>query len=521
LGRTLEAGAKRGVADSINKLFSLSPKSAYVIADDVGDTLVDAQTIQPGWRLRLRPGSAVAVDGVVFAGAAAVDESILTGESAPVDKLAGERVYAGTHVLSGTLDYEADRVGADTVLSAFIRQVEEAVYSKAPIQHLADKISAIFVPAVVGIAVVTLILWLSLSGDLPRAIISFVTVLIIACPCALGLATPSAIMAAAGRGAKEGILIRNGEVLEAAGGVDTVVLDKTGTLTEGLFIVHSIEAVGMDERELLRITASIETLSEHPLAKAIVRAAQGMELYSVEQFESAVGGISGTVAGRRVAIGTKNYVNLDMPPTVGLTTFYITIDGEYAGRIALEDKIRAESAAAVQALLRHNITPILLSGDNPSVCERVGAALGIVEVHAEAKPEDKRAFVMSLRAQGRIVAMVGDGINDAAALAEADVGIAMAGGADIAVSSADITLMGSDINKLPKALILSRRTERVIKQNLFWAFIYNVVGIPIAAGALYPHFGVQLNPMFAGVAMAFSSTMVLGNALRLRRLRID
>ncbi|MDR2883912.1 MAG: cadmium-translocating P-type ATPase [Deferribacteraceae bacterium] len=529
LGRTLEAGAKRNVADSINKLFSLAPKTAFVVGADGSDTETDAREIQVGDRLRLRPGSSVAVDGVVISGGAAVDESILTGESAPIDKSAGDSVYAGTHLLSGTLDYEAKRVGSDTVLAAFIRQVEEAVYSKAPIQHLADKISAIFVPVVVGIAVLSFLLWYLLGGGemLPRAIISFVTVLIIACPCALGLATPSAIMAAVGRGAREGILIQSGEVLEMAGKIDTVVLDKTGTLTEGKFILHSIDTDTMDPLELLKIAASVEQLSEHPLAKAIVKAALDKELslYPAEQFNNRAGGVSATVNGQNVIMGTKSYlesngVAVDSPAADGFTTFYIAIDNEPVGRVTLGDKVRADSAAVIQTLLSYNITPILLSGDNASVCARVGSELGISEIHAEAMPDDKRAFVKQLKEQGRVVAMVGDGVNDAAALAEASVGIAMAGGADIAVSSADITLMGSDIYKLPKALQLARRTGAIIKQNLFWAFIYNVLGIPIAAGVLYPHWHIQLNPMFAGVAMAFSSVTVLGNALRLSRVRL-
>ena len=476
--------------------------------------------------VRLRTGSAVPVDGKRLSGTGTVDESILTGEAVPVEKAAGDTVYTGTHVVSGTADYTVTGVGANTVLASFIRQVEEAVYSKAPVQRLADRIASVFVPTVVAIAIIAFIAWMALAPApaLPRAVLAFVTVLIISCPCALGLATPSAIMAAAGRGAKEGILIRNGEVLENAGKVDTVILDKTGTLTKGVFEVKEIDidTALIDAQEFIQLAAAAEHGSEHPLAKAIVRFAetQSVDTPKAEAFTNDIGGVQATVSGKLVQLGTKSYLNtqnIEVPyeAAEGYTTFYAAVDGKAVGRIILGDTIREESKSAIAKLKSYGIKPILLSGDNLSVCEMVAAEVGIDEVYAEAKPADKRAIIIRLKEEGKHTAMVGDGINDAAALSEANVGIAMAGGADIAVSSADMTLIGSDIGKLPKALRLSQLTGRIIRQNLFWAFIYNVLGIPIAAGVLYPIWQLQMTPMVGGIAMAFSSVTVLSNPLRL------
>jgi Cu+-exporting ATPase len=533
LGRVLESRAKSNVAESVTRLLDLAPKTATIVTADGGESVESVANITRGMTIRLRPGSAVPVDGRLIGGTCTIDESILTGEAVPVDKLAGDAVYTGTHVASGSADYTVTGTGADTVLASFIRQVEEAVYSKAPVQRLADKIAAVFVPVVMGVAAVSFVLWLVLaqSGELPHAILAAISVLIIACPCALGLATPSAIMAAAGRGAKEGMLIRNGEVLENAGKVDTVVFDKTGTLTTGIFTVYKIEPVGdISEMELLKLAAAAEHGSEHPLAKAIVLHAKnvGLDIPTATSFDSGIGGVSATVLAKQVLLGTRGYLQehgvamdtSEVVSTTGYTVFYAAIDNKYAGQLMLGDTLRPESASAIEKLKSYGIRSILLSGDNRSACERVAAELGIDEVYANAKPADKRAKVIELKQAGKHVAMVGDGINDAAALSEANVGIAMAQGSDIAISSADITLVGSDIAKLPRSLRLARLTGRTIRQNLFWAFIYNVLGIPIAAGVLYPLWQIQLTPAIGGVAMAFSSVTVLTNALRLRTVRI-
>jgi len=486
----------------------------------------------------IRPGDKIPVDGTVQEGLSAVDESMLTGESIPVEKSPGSIVVAGSINKNGTFRFEAEKVGADTALAHIIQLVEDAQGSKAPIAKLADTVSGVFVPAVFGIAVVTFIVWMLVNGEFVWSLRAFISVLVIACPCALGLATPTAIMVGTGKGAELGILIKGGEALEIAHKVQTVVLDKTGTLTVGKpQVTDVLAAAGMDTNTLLQMAASIEAGSEHPLGEAIVRAAEDgkLPLLSVEEFEAIPGkGIRGKIqdviwlagnarfmveSGLKPEDFSQNKDQLEQLAKQGKTPMYIAKDGKPAGVIAVADVIKPSSQEAVKALKALDLEVVMMTGDNPLTAQAIAYAAGIDRVLAEVLPEDKSKEVKRLQDEGKIVAMVGDGINDAPALAQADLGIAIGSGTDVAMETADVVLMHSELTAVPTAIRLSAATIRNIKQNLFWAFAYNVAGIPIAAGVLYAFGGPMLNPMIAAAAMSFSSISVLLNALRLKRFR--
>ena len=486
-----------------------------------------------GNTLRVRPGEKVPVDGTVFEGASAVDESMISGEPIPVEKTAGSKVVGGTMNGNGTFLMRADRVGSDTLLSQIVQMVSQAQRSRAPIQRLADVVSAWFVPAVIGVAVLTFVVWSVFTSNFSVALLNAIAVLIIACPCALGLATPMSIMVGVGRGATMGVLVRDAEALEVMEKVDTVVVDKTGTLTEGKPAVAAIVTSGSyTEEQLLRFAAAVEKGSEHPLASAIVKAAdqRGIRIPAVEQFESRTGrGVVGTLDGRRIALGNLKLVEeLQAEGAVlkqraeelrqdGHTVMFVVVDREVAGMIGVMDTIKASAREAIDGLHASGIRVIVLTGDNRTTAEAVARKLQLDEVHAEVLPSEKAQVIRELQAQGRIVAMAGDGVNDAPALAQAQVGIAMGTGTDVAMESAGITLVRGDLRGILRARGLSRATMKNIRQNLFLAFIYNCLGVPIAAGVLYPFFGVLLSPMIASAAMTFSSVSVIGNALRLRR----
>jgi Cu+-exporting ATPase len=539
LGRWLEDRAKGRTTGAIRRLIGLQPETARLV-DAAGERDVPIATIQPGDRLRVRPGDRVPVDGLVVEGSSTVDESMLTGEPVPVGKAAGDEVFAATLNAQGSFVLRATRVGTDTVLARIVELVRRAQGSKAPLQRLADRISVLFVPAVLLVAVTTFVIWF-VAGPEPRvtlALTAFIGVVIIACPCAMGLATPTAIMVGTGKGAEAGILVRGGEALEAAGRLDVIVFDKTGTLTLGRPAVRRVvPAPGWDERTVLTLAASLERASEHPLGEAIVRHATdaGIELRPVEAFEAAVGsGVRGQVDGRTVVIGNAGALraaNVDAgalqalaegEAADGATVVHVAVDGSVAGLIAIADPVRAEAAEAVRLVRAHGMGVRLLTGDARSTALAVARQVGIepTEVTAEVLPADKAATVRALRAQGLRVAMVGDGINDAPALATADVGIAIGSGADVAIEAAGITLVGDDPRLAVAAVSLARSTVRTIRQNLFWAFAYNVLLIPVAAGVLYPFLGITLNPAFAAGAMALSSVSVVANSLRLRAVDV-
>ncbi len=538
LGQVLELRARERTSGAIKALLGLAPRTARRLREDGSDEEVALDLIGVGDRLRVRPGEKVPVDGQVLEGRASIDESLNTGESMPVTREAGARVIAGSINRSGSFVMRADKVGADTLLSRIVQMVADAQRSRAPIQRLADRVSGWFVPAVIAAALLAFAGW-AIAGPEPRlayALIAAVSVLIIACPCALGLATPMSIMVGVGRGAQAGVLIRNAEALERFEKIDTLVLDKTGTLTEGRPAVTTIvPAQGFDESELLRLAASLERGSEHPLAEAILRAAYERRLHLVEasDFDSPVGlGVVGRVDGRRVALGGAPLMarqQVDLAPlgdqaeqlrAEGATAVFAAVDGRIAGVLAVADPVRASTAGAVRALTAEGIRLIMLTGDNRTTALAVASRLGIADVDAEVLPEDKAAVVQRLRAQGRVVAMAGDGVNDAPALAAADVGVAMGAGADVAIESAAVTLLGGDLAGLVRARRLSRAVMRNIRQNLVLAFVYNVLGVPIAAGALYPSLGLLLSPQVAAAAMALSSVSVISNALRLRSVRL-
>ena len=538
VGQILELRAREQTSGAIRALLDLTPKTARRVRDDGGDEDVTLDLVAVGDRLRVRPGEKVAVDGEILDGRVTIDESLVTGESMPVTKDVGDRVVAGSLNKTGSFVMRADKVGADTLLAQIVQMVAQAQRSRAPIQRLADKVSGWFVPAVIGIAVLAALVW-GLVGPEPRlsyALVAAVSVLIIACPCALGLATPISIMVGVGRGAHAGVLIKNAEALERFEKVDTLVLDKTGTLTEGRPSVTAIRpAAGFDEAELLRLSASLERGSEHPLADAVVRAAADRKLVLSEasEFDSPVGrGVTGVVDGRRVALGNGRYLKeigvevaaLEAEAEAlrqnGATAIFVAVDGVAAGVLGIADPVKATTAEAIRALKAAGLRLVMMTGDNRTTAEAVARRLGIDDVQAEVLPQDKAAVVERLRTEGRIVAMAGDGVNDAPALAAADVGVAMGAGSDVAIESAGVTLLGGDLQGIVRARKLSKAVMSNIRQNLVFAFGYNALGIPVAAGLLYPIFGLLLSPALAALAMALSSVSVIGNALRLRAVRL-
>ena len=538
LGQVMELRARSRTGAAIKALLGLAPKTARVLRDDGNEVDVPLGEVHPGDRLRVRPGEKIPVDGVVLEGASSVDESMISGEPIPVEKAKGDRVTGATLNGTGTLVMRAERVGAETLLAQIVRMVGEAQRSRAPIQRLADVVAGYFVPTVVGAALLTFAIW-GLWGPEPRlahALVNAVAVLIIACPCALGLATPMSILVATGKGATLGVLFKNAEAIELLRKVDTVVVDKTGTLTEGKPQVVSVEpAAGFDSKELLRLAASIEKGSEHPLAGAIVRGAQdrGVAIAAAEKFESLTGrGVRGRVGGRDVALGNRKLLEelhadagslsdrAEALRVDGQTIMFLAVDGKIAGLIGVADPIKSSAAEAIQQLHADGIRIVMLTGDSRTTAQAVAKKLGIDEVLAEVLPQDKAAAVKELQSRGRFVAMAGDGINDAPALAQAQVGIAMGTGTDVAMESAGVTLVKGDLRGIVRARALSEATMNNIKQNLFFAFVYNSLGVPIAAGILYPFFGLLLSPMIAAAAMSFSSVSVISNALRLRHVRV-
>ena len=538
LGQVLELRARHRTGGAIRQLLGLAPKTARIVRGDGDEEDVPLELVQRGDTLRVRPGDKVPVDGVVVDGAAALDESMVTGESIPVDKGPGDRVIGGTICANGTITLRAERVGSDTLLAQIVRMVSEAQRTRAPIQRLADQIAAYFVPAVILAGVASFAAW-GLWGPAPRlahALVNSVAVLIIACPCALGLATPIAIMVGTGRGAQAGVLVKNAEALEQLARVDVLVVDKTGTLTEGKPRVTAVEAVaGVEERELLRLAAAVERGSAHPLASAVVSAAGawGIAVPAVTRFMSTTGrGVSGLVDGHAVDIGTTDFLSglgVDVGALAmraeghrrtGQTALLVAVDGRPAGVIAAADGVRPSSVEAVRLLKDDGLSIVMLTGDNESTARAIAAQLGIDDVQAQVLPGGKRDVVAELQRQGHLVAMAGDGVNDAPALAQATVGIAMGSGADVAMESAGITLVRADLRGIVRARRLSRATLRNIRQNLFLAFVYNAVGVPLAAGVLYPFVGWQVSPIWASAAMTLSSLSVITNALRLRRTKL-
>jgi len=533
-GRAIEARARGKTTEALRKLASLLPPTARV--EEAGSWIdKPLGEIRSGMTLLVRPGERIPVDGVVIDGSSEIDESMVTGEPMPVAKGTGDSIVGGTVNTTGSLRYRATSVGADSVLARIVKLMRDAQASRAPIQRLADRVSAVFVPVVLGLAILTFFAWILLAdaGALPRAIAAAVSVLIIACPCAMGLAVPTAVMVATGRGAELGLLIKGGEILQRAGEVDTVVFDKTGTITEGAPTVKSVTAFPtFTENELLAAGGSLERHSEHPVAAAIVRAAlaRGIPLSEVESFQSHTGsGVTGRVAGRAVAVGNAQLMGelgvtteeRPLPPNSSESELFVAIDSIMAGRVIVADAVRESSRLAVDDLRRLGVGVLLVTGDRRSTAESVAAAAGIEKVVAEVLPHQKVEEVQALQRAGRVVAMVGDGINDAPALAQADVGISMPKGTDIAIEASDIALMRSDLRGVSNAIRLSRRTMATMRQNLFWAFIYNVIGIPIAAGVLYPFTGLMLSPIIASAAMALSSVSVISNSLRLKRVSLD
>ena len=538
LGQVLELRAREQTSGAIRALLDLAPKTARRIKTDGSEEEVTLDLIGIGDRLRVRPGEKVPVDGSVIEGRSAIDESMVTGESMPLTKEVGDRVIGGTINRSGGLVIEAEKIGRDTMLARIVQMVADAQRSRAPIQRLADRVASWFVPLVILVAVLAFVAW-SIWGPDPRlafGLVAAVTVLIIACPCALGLATPMSIMVGVGRGAGAGVLIKNAEALERMEKVDTLVVDKTGTLTQGKPSVTAVRtASDVTEDELLRLAASLERGSEHPLAVAIVDEAEkrGLALAKAADFDSPTGkGVFGTVEGRSIVIGNARFLAESGVETAalaaeaetlrsdGATAIFVAVDGEAAGIIAIADPIKPTTPAAIEALHREGIRIVMLTGDNRTTAEAVARRLGIDEVEADVLPDRKSEVVQRLRKEGRVVAMAGDGVNDAPALATADVGIAMGTGTDVAIESAGVTLLGGDLTGIVRARRLSHATMRNIRQNLFFAFIYNAAGVPVAAGVLYPTFGILLSPIIAAAAMALSSVSVIGNALRLRAVHL-
>jgi len=535
LGQMLELRARERTSGAIKALLNLAPKTARRIGSDGSEEEISLDLVAVGDRLRVRPGEKVPVDGVVEDGRSSLDESMVTGESMPVTKAKADTVIGGTLNQTGALVIVADKVGRDTMLARIVQMVAEAQRSRAPIQRMADQVSGWFVPVVIAVAVVAFIAW-GIWGPEPRlayGLVAAVAVLIIACPCALGLATPMSIMVGVGRGAGLGVLIKNAEALEHMEKVDTLVVDKTGTLTEGRpAVTQIVPAPGFDEAELLRLAASVERASEHPLALAIVEAAKdrGIPTSDVTDFDSPTGrGALGTVDGRRIVLGNARFLSeegiatdalaeqADALRRDGATAIFIGVDGTVGGAFAIADPVKQTTPEALAALKAEGIRVVMLTGDNRTTAEAVARRLGIDDVEAEVLPDQKSAVVARLKSEGRVVAMAGDGVNDAPALAAADVGIAMGSGTDVAIESAGVTLLKGDLMGIVRARRLSQATMSNIRQNLVFAFIYNVAGVPVAAGALYPLFGILLSPIIAAAAMALSSVSVVTNALRLNR----
>ena len=538
LGQVLELRAREQTSGAIRALLDLAPKTARRLNDDGSEEEVSLDLIVAGDRLRVRPGEKIPVDGALIEGRSAIDESMVTGESMPVTKEGGSKVIAGTLNTTGSFIMRAEKVGRDTMLSRIVQMVAAAQRSRAPIQRLADQVSGWFVPTVIAIALVAFAAW-SIYGPEPRfafGLVAAVTVLIIACPCALGLATPMSIMVGVGRGAEVGVLIKNAEALERMEKIDTLVVDKTGTLTEGKpKVVAVVSAKGFDESEALHLAASVEQASEHPLALAIVAAAQerGLNMSAVTGFDSPTGkGVVGTFDGRRLALGNAKFLHeLGIPTNAleqdaerlrheGATAIFLGVDGKVAAVIAIADPVKRTTPDALNALAKEGVGVVMLTGDNKTTAQAVARRLGITEVEAEVLPDQKSAVVQKLQREGHAVAMAGDGVNDAPALAAAEVGIAMGTGTDVAIESAGITLLKGDLTGIVRARRLSQATMRNIRQNLFFAFVYNAAGVPIAAGVLYPFFGILLSPIIAAAAMALSSVSVVGNSLRLRRISL-
>jgi Cu+-exporting ATPase len=538
LGQVLELRAREQTSGAIRALLDLAPKVARRVKEDGSDEEIALEDVVAGDRLRVRPGEKVPVDGVLVEGRSSIDESMVTGESMPATKETDAKVIGGTMNQSGSFVMRAEKVGSDTMLAQIVQMVAQAQRSRAPIQRLADQVSGWFVPSVIAVAVLAFAAWATFGPE-PRfayGLVAAVTVLIIACPCALGLATPMSIMVGVGRGAQAGVLIRNAEALERMERVDTLVVDKTGTLTEGKpKVVAIVPAAGQSDEEVLRFAASVERSSEHPLAAAVVAAAseRGIALQRVMGFDSPAGkGAIGMVERKRVVLGNAKFLaELGIAADVlaseaerlrrdGATAIFVAIDGKLAGVIAIADPVKATTPAALDALRRDGLRIVMLTGDNRTTAQAVADRLGITEVEAEVLPEHKSEVVARLRREGRVVAMAGDGVNDAPALAAADVGIAMGTGTDVAMESAGVTLIKGDLGGIVRARTLSEAVMRNIRQNLFFAFCYNAAGVPIAAGVLFPIFGILLSPVIAAAAMALSSVSVVGNALRLRRTEL-
>ncbi|MDX1529061.1 MAG: copper-translocating P-type ATPase, partial [Gammaproteobacteria bacterium] len=539
LGQVLELRARARTSDAIRNLLKLAPEMALRIDDDGNEKEVSLSDVREGDRLRVRPGDKVPVDGEVVEGRSSVDESMVTGEPIPVEKNPGDPVTGGTVNGKGSFEMIARRVGSETLLARIAQMVADAGRSRAPIQKLADTVAGWFVPAVIVVAILSFIAWATIgpSPAFAHALVAAVSVLIIACPCALGLATPMSVMVGVGRGATVGVLIRNAEALETLEKVDTLIVDKTGTLTEGKPAVQSVEAIGsFDERALLKLAASLERASEHPLAEAIVAFARerGIELSKVEAFDSETGkGVRGRVDDKRVLIGNQRALE-DAGVQVsgeaealasslrkqGQTVIHVAVNDALAGLIGIADPIKSSTPEAIDYLHRSGVRVVMATGDHEGTAKTVAEQLGIDEFHAGVLPEEKSELVAQFKSQGRVVAMAGDGVNDAPALALADVGIAMGTGSDVAIESAGVTLVKGDLRGIARARLLSRRTMRNIRQNLFFAFIYNALGVPVAAGVLYPFVGLLLSPMIASAAMSISSVSVIGNALRLKKVAL-
>ena len=538
LGQVLELRARFRTNSAIKSLLELAPNTALRINPDGTEEEIHLDRVNVGDRLRVRPGGKIPVDGVVEEGYSSVDEAMITGEPIPVEKPMGSKVTAGTVNQTGSFVMRAEKIGADTLLSRIIQMVNEAGRTRAPIQKLADRVSGWFVPAVVTIAVIAFLVWAAVGPypALAHGLVAAVSVLIIACPCALGLATPISIMVGIGRGATEGVLIKDAEALELMEKVDTIVVDKTGTLTEGRPEVQLVAATAPhSETNVLRAAASIESLSEHPLAQAIISHAQnrGIEPVPVSSFESVTGlGVRGEIGNSRVAMGNRRMMEMDGVDTsvldkeaaklriLGQTVMFLSMDGELAGIVSVADPVKESTQEAVRLLHDAGLRIVMMTGDNAATAATVAAQLGLDDYKAEVLPQDKLEFLKGLQREGRIVAMAGDGINDAPALAQANVGIAMGTGTDVAMNSARIVLVKCDLRGIARARLLSLRTMKNIRQNLFFAFIYNFAGVPVAAGILYPWLGLVLSPMIASAAMSFSSVSVIANALRLRKTRL-